>query len=205
MTLYPSSTSKPPNTNFQSPRRRELTWNFWGGQFIQISAPELLKMELTLWEDISNMLWVQKLLMRRLLLCNSTTNWKTNSSPRPRILENRCCTDGGIIISKISPLFSAASFLKISLTCSEPRIRQYGVALYPTVLPNSQVSALSVTVSSRTDFVLFAKNGPNFRFWWAQNWAHFVRRYLKHAVLSSCYCSACFYAILLPTGKITAL
>ncbi len=35
----------------------------FGGQFIQISASELLKMELTLWEDISNMRWVQQLLL----------------------------------------------------------------------------------------------------------------------------------------------
>ncbi len=128
-----------------------------GGQLIQISASELLKMELTLWEDISNMRWAQKLLMWRLLLCNSTTNWKNNSSLRLRILENRCFTDGGTIISRISPLFSAASFLKISITCSEPSSRQYGVALYPTVLPNPLISALLVTVSARTDYELFAK------------------------------------------------
>ncbi len=108
-------------------------------------------------EDISNIRWAQKLLMRRLLLCNSTTNWKNNSSPRPRILENLCFKDGGIIISTISPLISAASFLKISITCREPRSRQYGVALYPTVLPNPLISALLVTVSSRTDHELFAK------------------------------------------------
>ncbi len=129
----------------------------FGGQLIQISASVLLKMELTLWEDISNIRGAQKLLMWRLLRCNSTTKWKNNSSSRPRILENRCFTDGGIIISRISPLFSSASFLKISITCSEPRSRQYGVALYPTVLPNCIISALLVTVSSRTDHELFAK------------------------------------------------
>ncbi len=43
------------------------------------------------------------------------------------------------MISTLSPIFSAASFLKISITCSEPN---------------------------------------------AQNRAHFVRRYLKHAVSS---------------------
>ncbi len=48
---------------------------------------------------------------------------KNYSSPRLRILENRNFTDGGIIISRISPLFSAASFLKISITCSESRSR----------------------------------------------------------------------------------
>ncbi len=129
----------------------------FGGQLIQNSASELLKMELTLWEDISNIRWAQKLLMWRLLLCNSNTNWKNNSSSRPSILENRYFTDGGTIISRISPLFSAASFLKISITCSEPRSRQYGVALYPTVLPNPLISALLVTVSSRTDHELFVK------------------------------------------------
>ncbi len=66
----------------------------FGGQLIQISASELLKMELTLWEDISNMRWAQKLLIWRLLLCSSTINWKNNSSPRLRILENRCFTQG---------------------------------------------------------------------------------------------------------------
>ncbi len=74
----------------------------FGGQLIQISASELLKMGLTLWEDISNMRWAQKLLMWRLLLCNSTTNWKNNSSPRLRILENRSFTVGGIIISRMN-------------------------------------------------------------------------------------------------------
>ncbi len=46
-----------------------------------------------------------------------------NSSPHLRILENRRFTDGVIIISRISPLFSAPSFLKISITWSEPRSR----------------------------------------------------------------------------------
>ena len=48
----------------------------FGGQFIQNSASELLKMELTLWEEISNMRWAQRLLLWRLLLCHSTTNRK---------------------------------------------------------------------------------------------------------------------------------
>ncbi len=48
----------------------------------------MLKIELTLWEDISNMRWAQKLLLWRLLLCNSTTNWKNNNSLGPRMMQN---------------------------------------------------------------------------------------------------------------------
>ncbi len=81
----------------------------FGGQLIQNSASELLKMELTLWQDISNMRWAQRLILWQLLLCQTVTNWKNNSSPYLLILENRCFTDGGIIISRISPLFSTAS------------------------------------------------------------------------------------------------
>ncbi len=48
----------------------------------------MLKIEVTLWHDISNMRWAQNLLMWRLLLCDSTTNWKNNSSLGPRMMEN---------------------------------------------------------------------------------------------------------------------
>ncbi len=162
-------------------------------------------MELTLWEDISNMRWAQ-LLIWCLLLCTSTTNWKNNSSPRPRILENRCFTDGGIIISRISPLFSAASFLNISITCSEPRSRQYGVALHPTVLPNPLISALLVTVSSRTDHELFAKKLSKFQFLSVPIFSSLCEKISQTCgEPRSCYCSGCFYAIVLPTGKITVL
>ncbi len=61
-----------------------------------------------------------------------------------------------------SLIFSAASFLKIYITCSEPRSRQYGGALYPTVLPNPLISAVLVSVSSRTDHELFAKTLSKF-------------------------------------------
>ncbi len=54
----------------------------------QILASEGLKIEVTLWDDISNMRWAQKLLMWRLLLCTSTTNWKNNSSLGLRMMEN---------------------------------------------------------------------------------------------------------------------
>ncbi len=52
--------------------------------------------------------------------------------------------------------------------------------LYPTVLPNPQISALSVTN-------LVQKNCPNFSLW-----AHFVRRYFKHAVSSEVVTGALF-------------
>ncbi len=144
--------------------------------------------------------------MWRLLLCNSTTNWKNNSSSRPRILENRCFTDGGIIISRISALFSAASLLKISLTCSEPRSRQYGVALYPPVLPNPVISALLVTVSPRTDHELFAKKKSKFHLLSVSIFSSLCEKISQTCgEPRSCYCSGCFYAIVLPTGKITVL
>ncbi len=54
----------------------------------------MLDIELTLWEDISNMLWVQMLLLWRLLLCKSTTNWKNNSSLGFRMMENGLCKYG---------------------------------------------------------------------------------------------------------------
>ncbi len=131
---------------------------------------------------------------------------KRNSFPHLRILENRCFTDGGIIISRISPLFSAASFLKISKTCSEPRSRQYGVALYPTVLPNPVISALSVTVSSRTDHELFAKKLSKFQLLRDSKLRSLCEKISQTCgELRSCYCGVCFYTIVLPTGKITGL
>ncbi len=128
-----NSTTKPPNISSLGHRIVEN----WPRTFCKKKGSNfslwMLKIEVTLWEDISNMRWDQKLLMWRFLLCNSTIDWKNNRYSRARILENRCFTDGGIIRSRISPLFSVASFLKISITCSEPRSRQYGIALYPTV------------------------------------------------------------------------
>ncbi len=53
-------------------------------------------MELTLWEDISNMRWTKKLLRWRLLLRNSASNWKNNSSLGRRIMENGLCKYGEI-------------------------------------------------------------------------------------------------------------
>ncbi len=56
--------------------------------------------------------------------------------------------------------------------------------LYPVVLPNLQISALRVTVSSRTDLELFAPENPQILLVNTQYRAHFVRRYLKHAMSS---------------------
>ncbi len=56
----------------------------------------MLDMEVTLWEDISNMRWAQKLLLWRLRLCSSTTNWKYNSSLGPRMMANGLCKYGEI-------------------------------------------------------------------------------------------------------------
>ncbi len=58
----------------------------------------MLKIERTLWEDISNMRWAQKLSQSRLLSCNSTTNWENNSSPGPHTMENGLCKYGEIWI-----------------------------------------------------------------------------------------------------------
>ncbi len=59
-------------------------------------SSKMLDMEVILWEDISNMRWAQKLLLWRLLLCNSTTNWKNNSSLSLRMMQNGLCKYGEI-------------------------------------------------------------------------------------------------------------
>ena len=51
-------------------------------------------MELTLWDHISNLPWAQKLLVWRLHLWNSTTDWKNKGSLGPGMMEKwlrECC------------------------------------------------------------------------------------------------------------------
>ncbi len=61
----------------------------------------------------------------RLLLCNSTTNWKNNSSLGLRMMENGFYRLGDHYKqdTHISPYFPRQVFLKISVTCNEPRSR----------------------------------------------------------------------------------
>ncbi len=59
----------------------------------------MLDMEVTLWEDISNMRWAQRLLLWSLLLCNSTTNWKNNNALGPHMMENGLCKYGEICLN----------------------------------------------------------------------------------------------------------
>ncbi len=59
-------------------------------------SPKWTKMDLKLWEHISNMRRLQKLLLWPLLLSSSTTEVKNNSSLRSRMLENQLEQHGEI-------------------------------------------------------------------------------------------------------------
>ncbi len=78
------------------------------------------KIELTLGEDISNMQWVQKLLLWRSLLYSSTTNWKNNSSLVLRMMENgfyrlRCVLPLGADLAPKGEIGARKSTMKISV------------------------------------------------------------------------------------------
>ncbi len=141
-------------------------------------------MELTLWEHISNIRWAQKLLMWCLLLCNSTTNWKKNSSPGPRMIQDGLCKHGstshflhlGSLCQWKSPLRSLSHNRSQLVNRSKTNFKNFWVTSYHgcasfSVLYGQVAFCKKVAALTRMDlsFKKAVKNhdfSQNVKFWW---------------------------------------
>ncbi len=93
---------------------------------------------------------------------------------------------GGIIISKILTSIFRGKFFEDFYNMHWAQkliVRRYVVSRSTTKSQISyQLSRSPYRGELTTNFL--QKNGPNFSLWMLKIWAHFVRRYLKHAVSS---------------------
>ncbi len=163
-------------------------------------------MDLKLWDDISNMRWLQKLLLWCLLLSISTTEVKNNRSLGPHIMENQPRTFSPKMVQKLLCALSAARFLKMYETCSELRSWYYGVCLYAQVVPKARnnsflwhcIMADGLHKKGKKYEANFAWNRPK----WTSS-CEMISQTCGDS--RSCYFGVCFYPTVLPKWKITGL